>query len=230
MASGSNVKGASIPMRLSNSTSNDSRPAKSSSLRNIVEPKLYAIDSDEADETGSDGEDDDDGNGMMEVLANARNKEVVRKEDNARTGDSASTPAGKAVGRYERPEKIRRGSIGAALEAAASQRVKDVVQPESTPNRTQFEQQEDFIRFDASPPPPSSTKMSGSARGTKRRLDVYEDKQEEGTQRVQKRERERTTPWLEAPGVDWSQCHSAIAMYAIYPSCQSFSSQYLSAI
>ena len=88
----------------------------------------------------------------------------------------------------------------------------------STP-RSQFEQQEDFISFGFDDEPsssrssrkPAKTAIPSSAGG--RVLDQYETKQEEHSKRVQKREKGRTTPWCEDPGVDWTSCTSAIDMY-----------------
>lgn len=210
MASRSSAKGSPTPSLSSNSAHKSSRPTKSSSLRNVIQPKTSSVASNDQDSEEED-EDDDDEDDTMEILARAfKKKEGAEKGDYVRPESSISTPARKEEkGRYERPDSSNRGGVGAALEAAISDRIKEVTKTDSTPNRTQFEQQEDFIQFDASPPPPSSR---GSARGPKRKLDVLEEKQEEGTQRVQKRERERTTPWLLHPGVDWSQCSSAIAM------------------
>ena len=91
--------------------------------------------------------------------------------------------------------------------------------PLSTP-RSAFEQQEDFISFAFDDEPSSNSRSSrkpakapipSSAGG--RVLDQYESKQEEHSKRVQKREKGRTTPWCEDPGVDWKTCDSAIDMY-----------------
>jgi len=71
--------------------------------------------------------------------------------------------------------------------------------------RAQFEQQEDFISFDASPPPPPSTGRR-SARGQKRERDVYDV---DGSNRMKDREEGRSTPWCQTPGVNWNKCRNA---------------------
>ncbi|GAA5917840.1 hypothetical protein JCM8208_006382 [Rhodotorula glutinis] len=77
---------------------------------------------------------------------------------------------------------------------------------DSTP-RAQFEQQQDFIGFDASPPPRDSPRSH-----SKRTRDDYDDRDDddEGSRRLQSRERNRSTPWCDRPGVDWDRAHSAI--------------------
>lgn len=92
--------------------------------------------------------------------------------------------------------------------------------------RAQFEQQQDFISFEKSPSPPPSRGDHGHGRtpgsrrrdrggvdagpsGTKRRRT---DEPDEGTRRMQKRERDRSTPWCETPGVDWDACRNATEM------------------
>lgn len=85
-----------------------------------------------------------------------------------------------------------------------------------TTTRAQFEQQEDFISFDASPPPQlhqSTATSSNNAR--KRRISdrhgpAPQDEDdaadvEHGTRRLRDRERARSTPWCLDPGVDWSR-------------------------
>ncbi|GAA6043310.1 hypothetical protein JCM8097_001178 [Rhodosporidiobolus ruineniae] len=98
--------------------------------------------------------------------------------------------------------------------------------PSPAPNsaaRAQFEQQEDFISFDAlNSPSPEPEERSGSGRGTprdggrggrkgKRKMEDREE-DEEGTKRLRDRERARSTPWCEDPGVEWSKCDSAVEM------------------
>lgn len=97
--------------------------------------------------------------------------------------------------------------------AASTQPVAD-----STP-QAQFVGQEDFIGFDASPPPEPTPRHRHNAagpgprsEGKKRKLDEFEERREEGTRNLQKRERERSTPWCDDPGVDWKRADSAIAM------------------
>lgn len=113
-----------------------------------------------------------------------------------------------------------RGGVEAAVTAALVDRLSTPSRkspPNDAASKTQFEQQEDFISFDASPPPPppqNRSRFSGSAKGPqgKRKLDEYEERQHQGSVRVQKREQGRTTPWLDAPGVDWTKCDDAISM------------------
>ncbi|KPV73689.1 uncharacterized protein RHOBADRAFT_38299, partial [Rhodotorula graminis WP1] len=81
-----------------------------------------------------------------------------------------------------------------------------LAEQDSTP-RAQFEQQQDFIGFDASPPPRDSPRSH-----SKRSRDDYDhaDDDDEGSRRLQSRERNRSTPWCDRPGVDWDRAHSAI--------------------
>lgn len=92
-----------------------------------------------------------------------------------------------------------------------------------TPNaRAQFEGQVDFIGFDFDDEEdePSSRRGTpagrGGKRGTpasgKRKLDEFEERAEEGSRNLQKRERERSTPWCDEPGVEWDKCENAINM------------------
>lgn len=73
--------------------------------------------------------------------------------------------------------------------------------------RAQFEQQEDFISFDASPPPPPST--GRNRRLQKRERDVTDV---DGTNRMKDRESGRSTPWCDRPGVDWNACKNPTQM------------------
>ncbi|KAK4052507.1 hypothetical protein OIV83_002309 [Microbotryomycetes sp. JL201] len=99
--------------------------------------------------------------------------------------------------------------------------------------RAQFEQQQDFISFEPSPSPPPPAAAAAGGRGTpnargnnrrraatesngpagissaskRRRID--DNTNPVGTQRMQKRERDRSTPWCETPGVDWDSCRNA---------------------
>jgi hypothetical protein len=120
--------------------------------------------------------------------------------------------ASHAKGRYERPAPLALASVKA--EATASRT--SLASP-ATPasSRAQFEGQEDFISFDASPPPPAPRfipKKQRDSTASKRKLDEFEEKAEEKNERVKRRERERTTPWCVDPGVDWAACQSATAM------------------
>lgn len=84
--------------------------------------------------------------------------------------------------------------------------------------RAQFEQQEDFIsfgdEFEEEERQPAKYQSGGrGASGTKRRRDDFDDeKRNEGTKRLAKREKERSTPWCDSPGVDWGRCENAVAM------------------
>ncbi|GAA5961733.1 hypothetical protein JCM21900_000843 [Sporobolomyces salmonicolor] len=139
--------------------------------------------------------------------------------------DDDSTPA---ESRYERSgaaTKLLQAQLKhAAATATASTPAPRAAAAASTPttdSRIQFEQQEDFISFDLSPSPPPR-----DARGTprdagpggrggrkgKRKLADVDDRQEEGTRTLQRREKERSTPWCEEPGVDWNACDTAIGM------------------
>ncbi|GAA5856907.1 hypothetical protein JCM8547_008458 [Rhodosporidiobolus lusitaniae] len=95
-------------------------------------------------------------------------------------------------------------------------------EPDSA-SRAQFEGQEDYISFSFSPspsPPPSAggrrgTPRDGGGRGGKRKRGDRDDKDEpdeEGTRRLRNREKGRSTPWVEEPGVEWKKCETAIEM------------------
>lgn len=132
--------------------------------------------------------------------------------------EDPSTPTTKK-GRYERaaaPDLLSRALAG--VKASETPKPSGSSTPQSAA-RAQFEQQEDFISFDFEEvkPAPRFTPGGGRGAGTpgtggKRKLDEFEEKKEEGSRRVQKREKERSTPWCEEPGVDWDQCESAITM------------------
>lgn len=188
---------ASLPVRPPAQSS--SRPTTSSSLRNVVRKRSASPD---------------------------------RADSEQAPTAIVSTPVVKK-GRYERLEGTGGaggGILGKALRAATTQ-----ASPMTTPGtsrsaastpgtgRTQFEQQQDFISFDFDDEPPNSAssrgRNGGSARNEGRTLDVYELKKEAHSQRVQKREKGRATPWCEEPGVDWSQCGSAIDMYVTRSQC-----------
>ncbi|SGZ30957.1 BQ5605_C046g12280 [Microbotryum silenes-dioicae] len=108
--------------------------------------------------------------------------------------------------------------------------------------RAQFEQQMDFISFDfdlneIAPPTLSYSDHRGGARSGsgrrretpqrsnrssrattptvaahKRKLDEYEQKREDDTSNLRRREKGRTMPWCETPGVDWDKATNAIEM------------------
>ncbi|GAA5840573.1 hypothetical protein JCM9279_007369 [Rhodotorula babjevae] len=85
-----------------------------------------------------------------------------------------------------------------------------LAEQDSTP-RAQFEQQQDFIGFDASPPPRDSPRShSKRSRDDYDHGDYSRDDDDEGSRRLQSRERNRSTPWCDRPGVDWDRAHSAI--------------------
>lgn len=132
---------------------------------------------------------------------------------------SSETPATKGP-----PSLLSRALSGASKEAA-QQKAQKEDKALSTPNvKAQFEQQEDFISFDFDEPPArtrtprftpgadSRSRGGREASGSKRKLDEYEERDAEGTRRMQKRERERSTPWCDDPGVPWDQAENAINM------------------
>lgn len=100
--------------------------------------------------------------------------------------------------------------------------------PANASERAQFEDQQDFISFDASPPPREPPAGAGATPGSarnprKRRISerhgpqdslatAAEDEEQfdQGRRRLRDRERARSTPWCEDPGVDWSAHRSAI--------------------
>ncbi|BGP42103.1 hypothetical protein JCM10449v2_006105 [Rhodotorula kratochvilovae] len=91
--------------------------------------------------------------------------------------------------------------------------------PQDTPDsatagRAQFEGQQDFISFDKSPSPPPAAPGAPYSHHRKRTRDDYDDRDrdrdDEGSRRLQHRERNRSTPWCDHPGVDWDRCSSAI--------------------
>lgn len=198
------------------STTLATQPKKSSTLRNQISSTSSASSSTSSDEDEQDS---------VQIIDSPPPPPAPATTS---TTIESITPA---KGRYERPneehKKLTRGGLAAAIDAAISDRINKPGTPSSsaqkgtaTPDsKSQFEQQEDFISFDASPPPPPASRgrfsvnANTSAKGSKRKLDEFEEKKEEKTRRVQKREKERTTPWLDEPGVDWRSCDSAIAMY-----------------
>lgn len=148
--------------------------------------------------------------------------------------DAGSASSSSKKAKQERPSKpstpggppsLLSRALTGAKEAADTAAAAIAITPAaatSTP-RAQFEQQEDFISFDFDDEPKASPKprftpgggrggRENGASGSKRKLDEYEERDAEGTRRMQKRERERSTPWCEEPGVDWSKCNNAIDM------------------
>ncbi|GAA5986050.1 hypothetical protein JCM10908_006385 [Rhodotorula pacifica] len=99
--------------------------------------------------------------------------------------------------------------------------------------RAQFEQQEDFISFDASPPPrspPSASASNSNANARKRRLsdrhgpaDPTDDPDAftQGSRRLRDRERARSTPWCDSPGLDW-HLHSSSAIAQLNAEARAF--------
>ncbi|GAA5832808.1 hypothetical protein JCM11251_005772 [Rhodosporidiobolus azoricus] len=146
-----------------------------------------------------------------------------------------STPIMAIKGRYERAStanstganKLLHTAVTRAAESAATSSKKPSPSPAPAPpfpdTRAQFEQQEDFISFDASPEPEDEEDSRGgrgtprdggrSARKGKRsREERDEERDEEGTARLRKREKGRSTPWCDSPGVEWRKCETAIEM------------------
>ncbi|GAA5882466.1 hypothetical protein JCM3774_001129 [Rhodotorula dairenensis] len=89
-----------------------------------------------------------------------------------------------------------------------------------TAARAQFEQQQDFIGFDHSPPPRSPPASNPRKRRVSDRhgplaadsdRDRDRDRDENGTRRLRDRERARSTPWCDDPGVDWHRYPTATA-------------------
>lgn len=88
-----------------------------------------------------------------------------------------------------------------------------------------FVAQQDFISFDdpddtlpddhrrSSSPPPDRTTPGTSRRNKRARAhddDRDRDRDDDhGSRRLQNRERARSTPWCDDPGVDWDRCASA---------------------
>lgn len=95
-----------------------------------------------------------------------------------------------------------------------------ITTPASADSRAQFEQQEDFISFDFGDDSSSSNKprmdtpqRSGGGGGKRKNGNDWEKGGiDEGSRKVRKRERDRSTPWCDDPGVDWSKCDSPTAM------------------
>lgn len=143
-----------------------------------------------------------------------------------------AAPTATKKGNYQRP-KLRspsptRGTASDAASTSSSSKTRPraTTNPsaksagtQADPNRVQFEQQEDFIGFDFSDgeqePASSSKDKRRESRGGKRKHDdvvgADSEKQEEGTRQLRKREKERSTPWCDEPGVSWSSHDNATA-------------------
>ncbi|KAK4700916.1 non-canonical poly(A) RNA polymerase PAPD5/7, partial [Phenoliferia sp. Uapishka_3] len=133
----------------------------------------------------------------------------------------ADAPAGenllsKALHNVQNQKTISTPVARSSAEAPATPSSTAAATPSSA--RAQFEQQEDFISFgddfdDEDKPSPRNASGGRGGSGTKRRRDDFDDeKRDEGTKRLAKRERERSTPWCDTPGVNWALCDNAIAM------------------
>lgn len=140
------------------------------------------------------------------------------RENTPNRGAGGSSSDSAKRGAYVRPESTSSESSRCPSEStptAATGRGEDREDPASA--RRQFEQQEDFVSFGEeevveerhSPRYGPGSRTSAH----KRRYEgVDDEKMEQGTQRLAKRERERSTPWCYEPGVDWDKCQSAIDM------------------
>jgi hypothetical protein len=177
---------------------------------------------------------------LRKVVHRKRSVSPAPSASGSTTSEAEASASAFKKGRYERPGKQNDSGPPPSLLSHALGKVKNDT-PVSTPTcktagsgsvsasgpatpstaRAQFEQQEDFISFDFDEPPSPPRFTPGGKRGAardtgasggKRKLDEYEEKAEEGSRRMQKRERERTTPWCEEPGVDWASCKNAIGM------------------
>ncbi|GAA5912761.1 uncharacterized protein JCM6883_006225 [Sporobolomyces salmoneus] len=137
----------------------------------------------------------------------------------------APTPTVKK-GNYVRrtPARPSAENNGPSTSTSSSTSTTKIINPSSKshgtpadPNRIQFEQQEDFIGFDFSDGEEevSSKDKRRESRGGKRKYDdatgADSEKQEEGTRQLRKREKERSTPWCDEPGVSWSSYDNATA-------------------
>ncbi|BGP26528.1 DNA polymerase sigma subunit [Rhodotorula toruloides] len=124
---------------------------------------------------------------------------------------------------------LLRSQLNAANKEAATPKGKGPAKTEGPPDlasRAQFEGQEDFISFEASPSPPPQTGSAGGRgrprdgvpgsrrRGGKRKLDeVDEEELEESSRRLMDREKARSTPWCEDPGVNWRKYDTSIDQF-----------------
>lgn len=155
---------------------------------------------------------------------------------NSKGPSRASTPA-------EGTPKPREGSLAsrllqnqlsAANKEASTPKGKGPATTEGPPDsvsRAQFEQQEDFISFEASPSPPPQGGSAGGRgtprdavpgsrrRGGKRKHDEVDEEQlDESSRRLRDREKARSTPWCEDPGVNWRKYDTSIDQCVQVPS------------
>ncbi|SCV71317.1 BQ2448_2905 [Microbotryum intermedium] len=145
-------------------------------------------------------------------------------------GAMAQAQASTTTPRHAPADSTTRASKSSAVpEETASTSTLD------TAARAQFEQQMDFISFDFdsdenAPLTPSYSDHRGGARsrGTpsrsnrssrattptvaahKRKLDEYEQRRQDDTSNLRRREKGRTMPWCENPGVEWDKATNAI--------------------
>ncbi|BGO93700.1 hypothetical protein NBRC10512_006581 [Rhodotorula toruloides] len=169
----------------------------------------------------------------------------MASEQSLSSGDAASTPSlanskgpSRASTSAEGTPKPRQGTLAtrllqnqlnAANREAATPKGKGPATTEGPPDstsRAQFEGQEDFISFEASPSPPPQTGSAGG-RGTprdgapgsrkrsgKRKHDEFDEGElEESSRRLRDREKARSTPWCEDPGVDWRKHETSIDQF-----------------
>ncbi|GAA5913438.1 hypothetical protein JCM6882_001961 [Rhodosporidiobolus microsporus] len=145
-----------------------------------------------------------------------------------------STPIMAIKGRYERASAANSTGANKLLHSAVTKAAADAATSSKKPSpapapaaapspdtRAQFEQQEDFISFDALSEPEEETSGRGTPRdgggrsarkGKRSRDDRDEERDEEGTRRLRNREKGRSTPWCDSPGVEWRKCETAIEM------------------
>ncbi|KAK4056948.1 hypothetical protein OIO90_001848 [Microbotryomycetes sp. JL221] len=155
------------------------------------------------------------------------------RNDSSNATRSTSSLLNKAL------DKVVKTVNGDSDSSTPSKRSQQEMTPTSV--RAQFEQQQDFIGFEPSPSPPPSHSHGSARRGPtsgaratprgdnrrrdrsppngsaskRRRLDEQGHDSmstNDGTDRMQRRERDRSTPWCDEPGVDWDSCQSATDM------------------
>ncbi|KAM0790556.1 hypothetical protein ACM66B_004425 [Microbotryomycetes sp. NB124-2] len=162
-----------------------------------------------------------------------RENEALRRSSSPQSTPSRATPSTATHAGSSLLSKALKNASTTSSSSAATPRAAEQQQQQQLENdvsvRAQFEQQQDFISFEPSPSPPPSnhggrstpnaqanrrraaTDVNGaggiSSANKRRRLDDNQDSV--GTQRMQKRERDRSTPWCETPGVDWDSCRNA---------------------
>ncbi|KAI5481873.1 DNA polymerase sigma subunit [Pseudohyphozyma bogoriensis] len=134
-----------------------------------------------------------------------------RYERNADAAPPSAATSGSAV-------LVSRALKGVVAEASSTPSASTPGTATPTSARASFADQEDFISFDfdddddAAPSPRHTPRGGPQASGSKRKLDDYEEKHEEKSRNLAKRERERSTPWCYTPGVEWDSCETAIDM------------------